>query len=97
MYSYAFVRTDIPLAAQIVQLGHACACAGHEYGEHGNLIVFGVSSEEKLLTAVAKAEQHGIRCFLFHESDWPKGYTAACTEPVTGDDRLHFRRYQLYK
>lgn len=32
LYNFVFVRKDIPLADQLVQVGHVCMKAGMEYG-----------------------------------------------------------------
>lgn len=32
MYNYVFVRKDIPLADQLVQVGHVCLEAGSSFG-----------------------------------------------------------------
>lgn len=98
-YTYVFVRTDIPVADQLVQVGHACLEAGSRFNQPGvfsNLVLFGVSSQARLRDAAAWVEAVGIRCFAFFEPDDAMGYTAVCTEPVVGDARLFFRRFKLW-
>jgi hypothetical protein len=93
------VRADIPLADQIVQVGHACLEAGRRFeqpAESPHLIVLSVSSEAHLHDAIAQTEVQGIRCAVFHEPDDDMGNTAACTEPVSGAYRRVFRRFPLW-
>ena len=91
------MRQDIPLADQIVQIGHACLDAGNQFGKANYLVVFGVSSKDKLIQALESTESHGIKAELFYEPDDEMGYTAFCTEPVQEDQRKHFKKYQLWK
>jgi len=92
------VRADLPVADQIVQVGHACLEAGRcfqpEEGCH--LVVLSVSDEIDLRSTVRQAETLGIRCVTFYEPDDDMGFTAACTEPITSQLRCLFRRYSLW-
>ena len=93
------MRTDLPLAGQLVQVGHACLEAGWRFAQPDSpcrLVVLAVSNEPALLAAVARAEARGIRCWVFYEPDGVPGYTAACSEPVAGDARRVFGRYPLW-
>jgi hypothetical protein len=54
-----------------------------------------VPSERQLHAAVAWIESAGIRSTIFYEPDHEMGYTAACTEPVSGPARRIFRRFRL--
>ena len=94
------MRADIPIAAQIVQFGHACLEAGHRFRQPEtscNLVVLSVPSEKHLHAAVARIECIGLRCEIFYEPDNELGYTAVCTEPVSGPARRIFRRFQLWQ
>jgi hypothetical protein len=93
------VRTDIALADQIVQVGHACLEAGRRFAQPAepcHLVVLSVPSVALLRDAIAWAGQHGIRCAIFHEPDDNMGDTAACTEPICYGQRRSFRRYPLW-
>ena len=93
------MRTDIALADQIVQVGHACLEAGRRFVQPAapcNLVVLGVPSVVHLRDAIARAEFAGIRCAIFHEPDDGMGDTAACTEPISGNARRVFRRFPLW-
>ncbi len=105
-YIYVFVRADIPVVGQVVQVGHACYQAGAQFGqdEVPHLILIGVQDEKVLLEEVARVQRRGIRVEVFHETgvvyagrtDPVSGYTAACTEPLRGDVRRWFKRYELH-
>ena len=93
------VRTDIPLADQIVQVGHACLEAGFKYpkpDEIINLVLLTVISEKQLFDSLGKLDATGINYALFYEPDDQMGYTAACTEPLTAAHRYEFRRLSLW-
>jgi hypothetical protein len=94
------VRADIPLADQIVQVGHACLEAGRRFAQPAepcHLVLLSVQSKRQLHDAVARAELAGIRCVVFSEPDDELGDTAACTEPVLASGRRVFRRFALWR
>jgi hypothetical protein len=94
------VRIDIPLADQIVQVGHACLEAGHRFEqpqEPCHLVLLSVDSEKELQIVVERAELSDARCVVFYEPDNNLGWTAACTEPVTGINRRVFQRLPLWR
>lgn len=99
-FVYVLVRTDIPLADQIVQVGHACLEAGFKYqkpDEIVNLVVLRIDSEKELLIALEKISVKGINYALFHEPDDQMGFTAACTEPLDATYRREFHDFPLWK
>jgi hypothetical protein len=94
------VRADIPLADQMVQVGHACLEGGRRFAQPAepcNLVLLSVPSERHLRDAVVRAELAGIRCVAFNEPDDDLGDTAACTEPVSARGRRVFRRFPLWR
>lgn len=94
------VRTDIPLAQQVVQVGHACLEAGRRFDwpeETCNLVVLAVPTQRDLQIRVERACLAGIRIAVFDEPDDALGITAACTEPLTGAARRIFRRLPLWR
>jgi hypothetical protein len=97
------VRTDIPLADQVVQVCHACLEAGTRFGlppaheRPSHLVVLGVASEGRLRRALADLEARGVRYVVFWEPDDGMGYAAACTEPVGTTGRRFFRRFSLWQ
>lgn len=93
------MRTDIPLADQLVQVGHVCIEAGNQFHLPPlpcYLALLGVPSKDVLLEAVARLEIAGVRCAVFYEPDDGLGYTAVCTEPIIGDRRKLFKRFSLW-
>ena len=99
-YAYVLVRTDIPLADQVVQVGHACLEAGFKFqkpDEPIHLVVVSIESETQLLTALERIRLVGIELVAFHEPDDDMGFTAACTEPLSAIYRREFRDYQLWE
>jgi hypothetical protein len=98
LHTYVFVRTDMPVASQAVQVGHACLEAGAQFGRSAadaHLVLLGVPSEAALRDALARLDVEGISYALFFEPDEGLGFTAACTEPLAGEGRRFFRRYRL--
>jgi hypothetical protein len=90
----------MPVADQMVQVGHACLEAGKRFDwpdEPCHLVVLAVPSKAHLLTAVAQLQLADIRYELFFEPDDDLGVTAVCTEPITGKLRQTFRRYPLWR
>lgn len=90
----------MPLADQLVQVGHVCLEAGHQFAQPPapcHMALIGVPSKEALLDAVAQMMMAGMRCAVFYEPDDAWGYTAVCTEPVIGDARRLFKRFSLWK
>lgn len=93
------MRTDIPPADQIVQVGHACLEAGFKFpkpNEPIHLIVVTVGSEIQLLTALERFRLRGIPWVLFHEPDDELGFTSLCTGPLSAMNRREFRNFALW-
>lgn len=92
------VRTDIPLADQLVQVGHACFDAGTKHGKLGAyMVLLEVGSEFELKEYAERAKQNKIKHVMFYETDpildddiLPMGHTAFCTQPISGKKRLTF-------
>jgi hypothetical protein len=79
-------------------VGHACLEAGARFDQPpraAHMVLLAVSSEPELCDALARLYAEGIRYALFFEPDYGLGFTAACTEPLTGGRRRVFRRYRL--
>lgn len=95
-YTYVFVRTDLPVAQQIVQSAHACHEAGNKFGEHSHVVLFECPSEHKLVQISATLTDQQIPHTLFHEPDDDVGYTAICTTPLVGEQRKVMRKYRMY-
>lgn len=97
-YSYVIVRKDLSPAQKAVQSCHAsieAARAFHKPNDiHPSVIICEVKSEDKL--KMVMNEINGmVRYKAFQEPDIGNQYTALATEPVTGDTRKIFSRFQL--
>ncbi len=97
---YVLVRTDISLADQVVQVGHACleaGCSFQQPTEPCNLVLLSVPSEKDLRRVVEQAALAGVHSVVFCEPDRGLNLTAACTEPVWGPLCRVFRRITLWQ
>jgi hypothetical protein len=103
-YIYVVVRTDIPLADQIVQVGHACFEAGIKFGVPDcHMVLLQTNSEHNLNATNQMLIDYGIQSVVFYEPDSifedstdPMGNTALCTEPLRGKQRMAFQDYSLW-
>jgi len=97
-YVYVAIRSDLTTAQQLVQAAHATQESGAQFGcpEHCHMVVCEVNGVEGLKKFCEVCGNAGIQYSLFYEPDYDLGYTAACTEPITGQARSHFRRFQLF-
>ncbi len=100
-YVYVFVRKDIPIEHQIVQSCHAALEVGLKYPyvskDPSSLILIGVKNQNKLESAIAYLNSTGIKTEMFFEPSWDYGNTAFATEALTEDQRIHLKRFQLWK
>lgn len=102
IYSFVFVRKDIPIANQLVQVGHACQHAGAHWGCPSNcyMALFECKNEEEILEVEKKLKYFKFNYTKFFEPDYPIGNNAICTEPVGGflKDRLSeiFKKAKLW-
>ncbi len=100
-----FVRTDLPLADQIVQVGHVCLEAGGGFAIPADcrLVALAVPNRETLLACLDFCREREIACRSFVEPDSadeiaaePMGLTAICTEPLINARRKYLRRFRLW-
>ena len=99
---YVFVRTDLPIQQQMVQSNHAALEAGIFLGdktqdEPSSLIVIAVKNKAKLEKAMLDLTSKGIEFVPFYEPSWDDGLTAIGTQPLTQEERVQLKRYQLWK
>lgn len=96
-YIYIFVRTDLPIAAQIVQTNHATYQASQQFRQEGNeipyMILIGVSDKQALEDVMARLDRYKIRFEAFHEPDNNMGLTAVTTHLLTNKERGPLRMY----
>ena len=98
--AFALVRTDMELADQIVQLGHACLEAGRRFAwpnEPVTLVVCGAASAMELNDVLEDARLQDIKTAAFVEPDRDLGLTALCTEPLDRRGARCFRRLTLWR
>lgn len=99
-YIYVIVRRDIPLADQIVQVGHACFEGGLTFsflGDSCNLVLAEAQNQEELCRIQAKINSLGIKNVIFWEEDESMGYTAICTEPIEDKNRGKLRGLAMWR
>ena len=100
-----FIRKDLPLADQLVQVGHVCQVAGRKFDipSDCHMVLIGVDSNESLSKIAESLECRGIRFVDFYEPDSiddgiiPMGVTAICSEPITKEQKKYFSRFPLWK
>jgi hypothetical protein len=103
-YIYVLVRKDLPLADQMVQVGHACFESGMNFGQEGtHLILLQVENQKELNEFSETIKEHRIKYSMFFEPDpiidgdtEPMGNTAICTEPISGSKREIFKNCSLW-
>ena len=99
---YIFVRKDLSTSEQAVQSSHAAIEAAKNFGlkelpDHPHLVILGVKNEKKLDQALEYLEENGIRHYGYREPDYDDSLTAIATEPLQGDVRKLFKKWQLLK
>lgn len=86
----------------MVQSNHAALEAGIFFGdkeqnEPSSLIVIAVKNKAKLEKVLLDLQSKDIKNIPFYEPDWEYGLTAIGTEPLTQEQRVLLKRYQLWK
>ena len=98
---YVLIRTDLPLAQQMVQSIHAAYEAAGKFDDNTSqthsTVLCQVKSEKDLIKAAYKLELAGIQHHIFKEPDIGNQSTALCTEPLTQDRRREFSNWKLWK
>jgi hypothetical protein len=94
------VRTDIPLAQQMVQASHAALEAGlkdnRSYSQTSSIIIFQIQSELELTEELEYIRSLGIVCAKFFEPYEDMGITAFATLPISEEYRPLFKKYTLW-
>lgn len=95
---YVFVREDIPIADQIVQVGHACIDAGRDFKhpENTRMVLLSVVDERRLLKVQSLLDQNHINYRIYYEPDDDMRYTALATRTIRGHERDLFSKYKLW-
>lgn len=99
-YCYLFVRKDLSTPQIVVQASHAAIMAGQQLIssaiEHPHLVVCGMKSEMELIKLQGRLKEANIRFCAFEEPDRDNETTAVITEPVFGEQRRMFRRFNCF-
>lgn len=97
-HMYTFIRTDLSIAQQIVQHGHATYAIGTNIANNciPSIVLIGTNNEDGLLKISQFLIDHHIKHKMFFEPDINQ-YTSIATIPVHGDDRKLFRKFKLLK
>lgn len=98
-YLYILTRKDLPLPQIAVQSCHAAIEAGKKYPthHHPSVILCTVKNENDLMNQARYLENNGIEFIEFREPDRDNELTSICSEPIYGDDRKIFSKFQLFK
>jgi len=99
---YIFVRTDLSASQCAVQSCHAAIEAANHFDfdsleDHPYVVILSARDESRLHRVRKYLIGEGIKHVHFYESDLDDQLTALATEPIHGDRRKLFRKYQLLK
>ena len=99
---YIFVRTDFGLVTSAVQSCHAAIEAAHHFDfkslpDHPYVVTLSAKNEQRLERVHEYLVDQGVKHVHFYESDLDDEITAIATEPICGDRRSLFRKYQLIR
>lgn len=99
-YVYLIIRTDLPLAQQIIQTAHAAQECGLYLSDPGPepdyICMLAVPDEDALLELGVRIQTAGVQYRLICEPDLGNQATAIATEPITGSRRKLFRGAMLW-
>ena len=101
-YVYVLVRGDLTPPQKCVQSCHAAMEAAKHFlpdynKEHPHLVVCTVKTEDHLKKAIENLKNTDIKFKVFIEPDIGDELTAIATEPLFGNKRKFFKKYQLLK
>jgi hypothetical protein len=98
-YCYVFVRIDIPLADQGVQIAHVALEAGKHFQHPSGvrLVLLRVKNHSELMRISKYLLQHDVEHRMFYEPDDAMCETAIATEDIYSDRRELFRKFQLWQ
>ena len=99
-YTYCFLRKDLAPIDRAIQLGHACMELGKMLDSDepiANMVLFEVADQSELVRVSAWLDDIGVKHHMFFEPDYDTGYTAICCEPLTGDQRVPFTGFTLFR
>lgn len=100
-YIYCFIRKDLPVVHQLIQIGHACFGQGNDHNELSeppSLVLFEVVDEKELIEVSKYLNNHKIHNTMFVENDMNDEWTAICSEVIESKSKRNlFKDFKLYK
>ena len=96
------MREDLTTSQQAVQSVHAAIEAAKAFdldalSDHPYVVILAAKNEQRLHRVRKYLVENGIKHAHFYESDIGNELTALATEPICGDRRELFSKYQLLK
>ena len=99
------MRRDLPIADQMVQVGHVCQGAGGQFciPPHCRLVLLSAADRPALEEVIRYCRARSVDVAIFEEPDpveeggEPMGLTAVCTQPVSGEARKWFRKFRMWR
>lgn len=98
-YLYILTRKDLPLPQIAVQSCHAAIECAKKFPtqHHPSVILCTVKNEQDLMNQTRYLENNGIEFIEFREPDRNNELTSICSEPIYGEERKIFSKFQLFK
>lgn len=98
-YLYILTRKDLSIPQIAVQSCHAAIECAKKYPteHHPSVIICTVKHEQELIKQMAYLQNNNIAFLEFREPDRNNELTSICSEPIYGDDRKIFSKFQLFK
>lgn len=100
MYTYTFVRRDLPIQHQLVQACHSALEAGSEFKEAGkipNLILLDAKDTGHLYEISSFLKKNKIRHHMFYEPDNDMGYSSITTEPLDAEKKKCLSNFKMWR
>jgi len=94
-YMYVFVRQDLSIPQQIVQASHVCAYVGSSFHPDTSIVLLECPNINYLKYIADYMSENSIKFRMFYETDISE-HTAIASEPISGEDRKIFRKFNLY-
>lgn len=96
------MREDLSPSQQAVQSVHAAIEAAKAFDleslpDHPYVVILAAKNEQRLNRARKYLVDNGVQHTYFYESDIGNELTALATEPIHGERRELFNKYQLIK
>jgi len=100
MYTYTFIRRDLPIQHQLVQACHSALEAGAEFKIPdiiSNLILLDAEDKDHLSDIARFLDDHDIRYHMFFEPDNGMGYSSITTEPLTRNRKKLLSNFKMWR